>query len=74
MIFLERFKKLWKEEVEIKGLRGASVLLTVLRMVRRRMMVAALFGVILSSTLLIRSVSICLAYLQNQILWKIFSI
>jgi len=65
---LNRFEKLWKEEVKRKGLKGASVLFTVMRMVRRRMVVAALFGIILNSALLIRSVSIYAAYRLISIL------
>jgi len=57
-IFSNRFEKLWKEEVKRKGLKGASVLFTVMRMVRRRMIVAALFGALLSAALFLRSVSI----------------
>ncbi|KAF6021159.1 ABCC12 [Bugula neritina] len=54
-IFSNRFEKLWKEEVKRKGLKGASVLFTVIRMVRGRMIVGALFGALLSAAIFFRS-------------------
>jgi len=58
IIFSSRFGKLWREEVKRKGLKGASVLFTVIRMIRRRLIVGAIFGVLLSAAIFFRSVSI----------------
>jgi len=75
-IYSNRFEKLWREEVKRKGLKGASVLFTVIRMIRRRLIVGALFGALLSAATFFRSVSIyskqfddkyCRNYLQKHL-------
>jgi len=73
-IFSNRFEKLWKEEVERKGLKRASVLFTVIRMVRGRMIVAAMFGALLSAAIFFRSVSIYWKRFDKKYCRKICSI
>jgi len=55
--YLNRFERLWEEEVRRNGAENASVARTIVRMVSGRLICAAIINIVLNTAPLLRSVS-----------------